>query len=243
VLQAASDTLRSIPYSLRYFVNASPTVYPPLARLRHRDEPNWRLSPVPELVIEGIGRSGNTFVVDAFERAQPTPVRVLHHTHSAGLVIRAAELSVPILLLVREPSQVVVSQMILRGVPARAVFDAWVRFHRRLLPYRDRMVIGSFEEVTTDLGVVVDRVNARFGTAFERFDHSDAAVSGVFDAIDARNRARFGGQIEDRWVAKPTDAREEVKAELRAELGSPRIARVRAEAGSLYRSFVPDAGA
>jgi hypothetical protein len=240
VPHAASDTLRSIPYSLRYLVNASPTLYPPLARLRHRDDANWQLDPAPELVIEGIGRSGNTFVVDAFEHVQPAPVRVLHHTHAAGLVIRAADRGVPILLLVREPTQVVLSQMILRGVPARAVFEAWVRFHRRLVPYRDRLVVGPFEEVTRDLGAVIDRVNARFGTAFARFEHSDDAVREVFDAIDARNRARFGGRVEDRWVAKPSGAREDAKVELRAEVGSSKLARLRATAEALHRTFVPD---
>jgi hypothetical protein len=233
-----SEAARAIPYSLRYAVNAYPSLYGPVVRLRHRDEPSWVVDARTDLVIEGMGRSGNTFAVDAFVSAQPRPVRIVHHTHSAALVMKAARSGVPVLLLVREPSEVVVSQMILRGVPPRPPLNAWIRFHRRLLPFRDRIVVASFAQATSDLGAVIERVNDRFGTGFVPFEHSDENVRRVFDAIDDRNRTRFGGRGDDRWVAKPSPEREGRKARLSARYEAPSLAARRATAAALYESFL-----
>jgi hypothetical protein len=231
------EILRSIAYSLRYFVNAYPALYSPLVWLRHRGDEHWVVGSGTDLVIEGMGRSGNTFAVDAFQSVQSTPVRLVHHTHSAAQVIRAARLGRPALVIVRDPAEVVVSQMILRGIGAGPPLRAWIRFHRRLLPFRHRIVVATFEDVTSDLGAVIHRVNDSFGTRFGEFEHTPENVQRVFEGIEERNRKRFGGAGEVRWVAKPTAEREQVKREVRIGYGAPRLARSRARANAVYRAL------
>jgi hypothetical protein len=188
-------------------------------------------------MIEGVGRSGNTFAVDAFQFAQTSAVRMVHHTHSAAQVIRAVRLGRPILLIVRDPSQVVVSQMILRGIGPGPPLRAWIRFHRRLLPFRDRFVVGAFEAVTSDLGAVIRRVNDQFATRFAEFDHTSENVQRVFGQIEERNRRRFRGTGDLRWVAKPTDERERLKGEFLARYEAKRLARSRERASVIYHAL------
>ncbi len=231
------EWIRGVPYSVRYLLNAYPSVYAPLIWIRHRHDEMWMVDPSTELVIEGMGRSGNTFAVAAFQLAQPSPVRVVHHTHSAAQVIRAVRLRRPVLVIVREPSAVVLSQMILRGIPPSPPLHAWIRFHRRILPWREHLSVCTFEDVTSDFSGVIRRVNQRFGTRFAEFEHTPENVDRVFQRIGELDRAMFGGTGDVRWVAKPTAEREGAKAELRTRYEVDRLRRLRFEAGELYEEL------
>ena len=66
------------------------------------------------------------------------------------------------------------------------MLDAWTRFYKSLLPYRDGMVVGDFTRVTTDLGPLIEELNGRFGTAFTPFVHTPENVERVFAFIDER---------------------------------------------------------
>lgn len=232
---------REVVYRTRYLVNAYPFAYTPLSRIRHRDQDHWAVRRETELVIEGFGRSGSTFAVDAFELAQPRPVRLAHHTHAAAQVITAVRWGIPTLLIVRHPQQVVPSHMARRAIGARPPLVAWIRFHERLLPYRDGFVVTRFEEMTSDLGAAIRRVNLRFGMDFAVFEHGPETEAHVFDTIEARNRRRFGvGTAEgERSLARPTAEREARKRSLRAAYEAPSLAPLRARADRVYRSLVP----
>src|SRR4029077_5985360 len=85
-------------------------------------------------------------------------------------------LGVPSIVTVREPRGAVLSCVIREPqVTGRAALTAWVRFHRRLLPVRDSVVIGEFGDVTARFGTVVERANQRFGTAFVPYPGGDVA--------------------------------------------------------------------
>jgi len=239
----ASDWGRRVSYSTRYLVNAYPAVYMPLVRVRHR-EAGWAVRRDTELVIEAFGRSGSTFAVDAFELAQRRPVRLAHHTHAAAQVITAVRWGIPTLLIVRHPLEITTSHMARRRIAARPALAAWVRYHRRILPYRERLVITSFETLTADFGVAIRAVNERFDMDLDLFEHTAENESRVFQRIEARNRARFGtgsraGAVS---LARPTPEREAAKRAHHAELDAPDLAGLRARALHLYHAFVRDPG-
>lgn len=233
--------VREARYSARYFLNAYPAIYMPLARLRHRAQDDWSVRKDTELVIEGFGRSGSTFAVDAFEFAQPQPVRLAHHTHAAAQVITAVKWGIPTMLIVRHPGQVVPSHMARRDIGARPPLVAWIRFHERLLPHREGFVVAPFEEMITNMGVVIQRINGRFGTSFGVFEHNPESETRVFERIEARNLRRFGvGTLEgERSLARPSLEREARKQTLRSAYEAPALARLRSRAERVYRSLVP----
>jgi hypothetical protein len=191
-----------------------------------------------EICIEGFLRSGNTFAVIAFQRAQPRVVSIAHHVHAAGAVIAAARMGTPTLVLIRPPEESVLSYV--TRWPSLTIGQAlrgYGRFYGPLVNYRDRFVVGRFEEVTEDLGAVVGRVNDRFGTAFapyEATEQNERAVRQELDRWDANTSRREGGPPE-LGRGRPTHEKEARKAFLRADYRSRSHARARARADRLYR--------
>ena len=196
-----------------------------------------------ELCIEGFLRAGNTFTVIAFQHAQPGPVSVAHHVHAAGAVIAGVRMRTPTLVLIRPPEQSVLSYVVRwPELTIGQALRAYARFYRPLLPYRDGFVVGRFEEVTSDLGRVIRRVNERFGTSFVPFEPTEpnlAAVREEMDRWDA-NTYRRGGPVE-LGRGRPTEEKESRKAELLDRYRSPSLSRLRDRAEHLYRAFATDA--
>ena len=235
-------------YRTRYLVNAYPVVYLPFARMRHRDNPDCPVSRGTELVLEAFGRAGSTYALYGFRLAQPRGVRVAHHQHASAQIITAVRWGLPTIVIVRPPVDSALSHMARHRVPARAALRAWVRFHERILPYRDGFVVTSFAEMTRDFGAVIARANERFGTSFAVWESSPENEQRIFDAINQRNVDRFGtgeSVAKSQALARPTAAREALKERMRAEVKSPGLAALRARAEGLYTALVgsiPEAG-
>ena len=180
-----------------------------------------------EVVIEGFPRSANTFAVVAFELAQSESIRVAHHLHVPSQVIAAAKWGIPTIVLVRDPEEAILSLVQLQPhITFEQGLKDYVRFYRRILPYRKRFVVARFEEVSTDFGALIRRMNAHFGTSFQEFHHTDENVARCFALIE-----RYGG-------ARPSQQREAMKSERRAAIRSPGLAAVRSEAYQVYRTVI-----
>ncbi len=198
-----------------------------------------------EVCIEGFLRSGNTFAVIAFQHAQPRQVSIAHHVHAAGAVIAAVRMGTPTIVLIRPPEGCVLSYV--TRWPELTIGHAlrgYIRFYAPLVAYRDRFVIGRFDEVTTDLGMVIRRVNKRFGTSFAPFEPTDEnlrAVGDELDRWDANTYRQGGGQVE-LGRGRPTEEKEAAKATLRARYRGRSLARLRAGAEGLYRTMTAASG-
>ena len=57
-----------------------------------------------------------------------------------------------------------------------------------MAPCRDKFIVGRFEEVTTDFGEVIRRVNARFGTNFKLFEHTEENLRKVFQIVEEMHK-------------------------------------------------------
>lgn len=173
-------------HALRRSVMMHRSLYLPLARWK-RAESLRVLDARTELVLDGLERSANTFAVIAFQLAQNDHVRVAHHMHAVAPLIEAAARGVPTLITVRSPEATILSAMMRQPrVTARQWLKTYAAFYERLIASRDDFVIATFEEVTSDLGGVIRRVNQRFATDFREFDHTEANVQTVFSLIDER---------------------------------------------------------
>jgi hypothetical protein len=161
-----------------------PSLYLPLARWKRAESV---LDARTELVLDGLERSANTFAVIAFQFAQNDHVRVAHHMHAVAPLLEAAARGVPTLITARAPEGTILSAMIRQPrVTARQWLKTYVAFYERLMVSRDDFVIATFEEVTSDLGAVIRRVNERFATNFREFDHTKENVQTVFSLSDER---------------------------------------------------------
>jgi hypothetical protein len=146
-------------------------------------------------------------------------------------------LGIPTIVLVRDPEDAVLSLSLWTPhVTLEEGLRDYVRFYRRILPYRDRFVVATFEEVSTDFGEVIRRLNERFGSSFQEFQHTEANVALCFRIIEEHDR-RTAGEVVEQTVARPSQQRERMKNALRSALRSPKLARVRADAYSIYETF------
>lgn len=216
--------LRRARHRLRSRVFTSP-LYLPYARLRFSRDPSPAVVGArTELVIDGYFRSANTFAVYAFQLGQDRPVRLAHHLHAPAQLLAAARRGLPALLLIREPRDAILSELLYdRGVTIRGALAAYHQFYVCLLPSIDRFVVGEFGQVTTDLGGVTRQLNERFGTRFAEVTPTAAGRRECFELM--RQRGTLSPVLlgfESGLVS-----RDELRAQLPAIARQPRPAHLR----------------
>ena len=180
---------------MHYVFGNHPSVFFPLYRWREGDSDNI-VQRDTRLVLEGYPRSGNTFAETAFKISQPGAVKTADHVHVPAQIIRAAHFGIPICLLIRRPEDVVRSLVVKHTkVLVPDALKGYARFYEACRPYRDAFLVATYDQVTTDFGRVVRRINQRFGTRFTPFEHSHGNVKRVFKMLDDRNRRINGGSL------------------------------------------------
>jgi hypothetical protein len=253
--------LKNARYALRSRA-AAHSAYLAFARLgEHRNEV---LNDATKVVIDGFPRSANTFAAIAFQTAQERPVRIAHNLHSAAHLTVAARRGLPTLVLIREPTDAVLSEAIReRPVSLRQVLAAYCRFYEAIAPHVGSMTVGEFSRVTNDFGSIIVEVNRRFGTTFRPFEHTSETNAVVFDLIDERERRPAVKTVDDYLAGKlslddvqaayrdleargvpsslpegsvprPVLSRTRLKEELRRQLEKPSLAALRERSGRAY---------
>lgn len=224
---------------LRRYIGEHPGLFSGLYRAR----PAYRDLLVDRetgIVVEGFPRSGNTFAVYALEHAQKGTgrenIRPAHHLHAPAQVMLAAKWKIPCLVLIREPTEAALS-LVVRDprISLLQAFRHYVSFYEVAARYRDNFVLAPFEGVIGDYGTVINDVNERFGTGFRPFQHDEENVKEVFETIEQAHRKRRGSDnvVEER-ISRPSQAKDERKAELREDLQTPKVRALAGRAGEVY---------
>ncbi len=205
--------------------------------LRDPEDPCLWVRRTTEIVIEGYPRSGNTFAVVAFRHAQGREIEIAHHLHAAAQIKRAARIDVPAIVLVREPSEAILS-LVVRDpqVSMRWALRSYIRFYSAVIPYLGNMVVAPFDTVTSDFAGIIRMVNTRYGTAFKEFVPDEDTLNSV------RQTVQWLGQLDSMrtgWdyrlsVALPSEQRRHAKEARRTEYLDERNKPLRLAADSLY---------
>ena len=237
-----SRSRRDLParalYEAKTIAARYPAVALPLAHALGRNHP---IGPDTEIVIEGFPRSASSFAVAAFELAQDRKPVTAHHVHAPAQVIEAVRRRIPVLLLIREPEETVLSYVVRR--PELTVGQAlrgYVRFYIPLSAYRKEVVIGDYPRVVTQFGDLINEVNQKYGTEFVPFEHTPANVRKCLDTIDAYVRRNHPPERFERVVPTPSAERNALKEALRPRYHSGSLARWRDKAQALYRDLAND---
>jgi hypothetical protein len=254
-------TLQRSIFEFWSFRSQWPRIYLPIARRTHhrkivaiaeRDgtEINPDASPPPvgvdtELVVEGFPRSANSFAIAAIRRAEHRPLRIAHHQHVPAQVIAGAKARIPTLVLIREPDAAVLSYVIRhRFLTLGGALRHYIRFYKRVLPYKDAVLVVTFDEVTTDFGAVMRRLNQKFGSSFPEFHHTEENVRRCFEDIERHERSVLKPDWDfEAMTARPSARREALRDELLGKLESPRLAPKRTAAAALYAALTSSGAA
>jgi len=190
------------------------------------------------LVIEGFPRSGNTFAVAAFQIANGPQLHLGRHLHGAPHLLRAERFGLPAIALVRDPADAVPSYLIRRsGLHAEDALVEYLDFYRTAWAAREDFVVGLFDEVTGDFGTVIDRVNQRFGTSFERYEATPQNEAAAFELVEEMNRLECRGEVLESHVGRPSAERDSRKVEVAASLRRPGALRLLGRAQDLYQEY------
>lgn len=236
-MRAGEDLLR-LRLHLRRPVSRLPYVWD-AAMLARRGKRATLARHDTALVIEGFPRSGNTFSVAAFQIANGSGPHLGRHLHGAPHLLRAKRLGVPAIALVRAPEDAVPSYLIRRaGLHAEDALVEYVDFYRTAWRARDAFVVGLFDDVTSDFGTVVDRVNQRFGTSFVRYEATPANEAAAFELVEEMNRLEMRGEVVESHVGRPSAERDARKAAIASSLERPRARRLLARAQDLHQQYV-----
>jgi hypothetical protein len=224
-------------YEAKSIAAMYPSVAVPLARRRGAGH-GTVFDQDTDIVIEGFPRSGNVFAIAAFRHAQDRDVRIANRVHAPGHVVAALDAGLPVMVLIREPEESVLGWVVYKGnISIGQALRAYRRFYAPLVRYRARLVVAPFDEVTSDFGAVIRRVNEQFGTSFAEFDHTGENVHELFRHMVSYVTAHRGPADAERFLARPSAAREQMKEGLRASYRAPRLARSRRKAEQLFRAF------
>lgn len=222
-------------YDVGTYLAAYPSLCFPLMRLSRKRRARL-VDERTEIVIEGFPRSGNTFAVVAFRVAQQRPLAIAHHLHVPAQVIWAVRKGVPALLLIRKPTDAVISLVIYDPTVSIArALKRYIRFYTAVAPHSDGCIVATFDQVISSFGDVTERINARYQTSFLTFDHTEEDVQRCFEIIEQKHRRRRRRpSVTEATVSRPSPEREKLKELLRKDLQEPRIRPLIARANEQY---------
>lgn len=138
------------------------------------------IGPETDIVIEGYPGSANSWTNRVFRHWQKGKVRIAHHIHSEAQIVEGCRLGLPVIALIRDPKDAVrcFCKKDKRADPNWAL-RRWIAFYDAVEKCGDDVVIATFPQATSDLGSVVQRVNARFGTQFAYGDIDETLFQGI----------------------------------------------------------------
>ncbi len=190
----------------------------------HIDPAECTVAADTQFVIDGFQGSGNSFATVAFKRSQERPLRLAHHLHSPAQIVQAAKAGKPVLVTIREPRGAAIS-LVTRWpyVSLRQAVRGYIQFYEKVLPVAPACVISPFEMTTNHLDQVFETVNARYGTDFGIFHHTEANMNALRDPekLDSAGERK----------------RKEMKAAMQAELKNPEYADLLNRAEEVYRKM------
>ena len=189
-----------------------------------------------DIVIEGYPRSANTYSVVAFQLAQKKEVSIAHHLHIPAQIMRAKQLGIPVMMLIRRPQDTITSLKIRHPeVDVRRALRDYLQFYRVLEPISDYPVIADFNVVIHSFSDIVAELNRRFNTDFAVPDSDDAFREKVFMKIDEIRRAANRDMSQ---IAVPTPEKERMKLERKASILAQFDETLLSKAEECYMRFV-----
>lgn len=213
------NVFKKMRHLLRSRIDTHPTVYLTLCHIRLKTR-QLTISKDMEIVIKSFPCSANIFAVAAFIFIQEQLMKIICHLHVPVQVVKVVRREIFCMVLIRKPRDAVLSLLVREPhISAEQALKDYIRFYRTVVPYRDKFVVGRFEEVTTKFGKVIRRVNARFGTNFKPFEHTEENLQKVFQIVEEMHKEAQGlREVKEEAVGRPSAKREMLKKKAETKL-------------------------
>jgi hypothetical protein len=196
-----------------------------------------RVSKRTQLVMDGYPRSGNSYARATFQYANGYELPISTHAHSHRMPELGAKRGIPTIVLIRDPRDCIASGRHFEPTVAVATqIAAYRRYYEPVFGFLDKVMIVSFAQVTSDMGAVIERCNARFGTSFVSYVSTPESEEAVVAMIDEATEIFAPEGRFDAMVSRPSAVRQD-KSKLLADLSEKDTADL-AELGRLYEKLL-----
>lgn len=187
-----------------------------------------------DICIDGYPRSANSFAVRMFKQANPD-AHIAHHTHSISNLKKAINCNVPVIVLIRDPKESIVSSVIAhkKNNIDEEVYR-YIEFYSWVYEKIEKLVIADFKQVTSDFNQVILAINNRSNSKFLFLNDVEKACDNVKNDIEARYD-RIGQEGMQHIKPVPTQSRNIEKDKYMAIVLNHRNFN---EAEKLYNKFI-----
>ncbi|MCT8341117.1 hypothetical protein MG296_13710 [Flavobacteriaceae bacterium TK19130] len=226
-----------LQHRLKRILENKPSLYVQIQRWRYAGKRYSRkiVNSNTDIVIEGYPRSANSFSVKAFKFANGNQYKIATHQHASPQVVEAVKMSIPTIVLIRKPQDAVLSYAALRaathglenfrsGYDMRWLLEDYIAFYENVRNVRNGFLLATFEEVLSDYGAVIEKVNQKFNTDFNAFEHTDENVSKVFSSAKKH--------------LSPSEERDAIKKVFEEEMERLKKTDTYAKAQQVYQAFI-----
>ena len=126
-----------------------------------------------DLVIEGFPRSGNSFL-EACINVLNKNIILAHHTHSVAQVKMGIKKKLPVILLIRDPSEATKSAYFFfkKKLNYRFLIKEYIDFYESLIIYKKNIIILDFKKINN-----LKKVLKYLQTNFDNFPKFDQKIS------------------------------------------------------------------
>jgi len=177
--------LKNLRFNIGRIVGNSDLLFPLLYLSKSRK--NGIIRKDSDICIEGFQRSGNTFFHFSFMRLN-RQANIAHHLHASAQVIKAIQQGTPTIVLIRNPLEAVASLMVKDlNLTVESGLKSYMDFYKNLMPHRSKFVVGKFEEVIDQPGLLVKQINEQFKQEFQYEILNDNKRANLKEQIKKKN--------------------------------------------------------
>ncbi|WP_024787497.1 MULTISPECIES: hypothetical protein [unclassified Lebetimonas] len=116
-----------------------------------------------DILIEGFPRSGNTFAV-ALLKSLNKDIKIARHRHEVGHVLKALKLDKPIVILIRNPQDAVISFFLRENVSIKIGFEYYIHFYTNILKIckSSNLVLFNFDILIKEPKKFISIINEKY---------------------------------------------------------------------------------
>ena len=175
-------------------------------RIKHTTKFGKSIDKNTELIIEAHARSGNTFAYFALNQAQKHNVKIGHHLHQPNHIIEGIKNNTPVMVIIRHPDDVVVSYKIRSPhITFWNGYFSYYLFYNRIKPYLGKIILATFQEVTMDFKVPIERLNKKYNLNYNYYNNSSSNNLKIFTKIESEMLQKLKTtNINENMISRPS---------------------------------------
>lgn len=177
-----------------------------------------------DIVVEGFPRSSNTFLTVALKQLLGEGVSIANHYHSSAQFSLGYKLKKPMILVIREPLNCLVSNLLY--YPDRSkeeIIDDYIFFHEKIKQYLPSIFVVDFKDVTTNPLGLIARISDEFDLKIDAASINPETFTNNTMGLVKDHADRLGeifNQDMTYSLAIPSDAKKRHKQRLLDEISA-----------------------